>query len=148
VEPDKVSIVDYKTGTQTPSKKDVLSGFAPQLVLGAVMVMHNGVEGLKMARQDTSKLHNLEYWVISGKSNYVASIAQDGALEDQDMKSVCEASYEGLKAILQAYSDGAPFVSFPYGSGNKAAPFSGDYEHLSRLREWSVHDDDNMSGEG
>jgi ATP-dependent helicase/nuclease subunit B len=116
-------VVDYKTGTP-PTKRDVASGFAPQLPLEGVIAEAGGFAGL-----DSRRVEALEFWRLSGgvPPGEVCPAAEDGP-------GVLAAARNGLSALVSAFDDPTtPYLSRPFGDRDARTP---DYDHLARVKEW------------
>jgi ATP-dependent helicase/nuclease subunit B len=120
-----VTVIDYKTGAP-PSSAEVAAGFAPQLPLEAAIVEAGGFEGVPAAAVSA-----LEYWRLRG-GNVGGEIKSAGA----DVPALIAQSVEGLGRLIAAFdSEDTPYEARP--RPDQAPRFS-DYEHLARVREWSV----------
>ncbi|MEQ9198343.1 MAG: PD-(D/E)XK nuclease family protein, partial [Rhodospirillales bacterium] len=122
------TIIDYKTGAPPP-RKEVEAGFAPQLPLEAAIARAGGFPGLGPV-----EVTNLEYWRVSGgeEAGKIIDVAK-GAAGD-----LAKDALEGLtERIAEFARPETPYVARPYPA---FAPKYSDYEHLSRVREWSVGD--------
>ena len=119
-------IVDYKTG-QPPGLSEVRVGFAPQLTLEAAILRRGGF-GM---RHDGAIA-----------ATYVKLGGRDGGrlapltFKDEAFADVVERHFEGAKQLLSSFRSqetGYPSRPFP-----KFAKAYGDYDHLARVREWSL----------
>ena len=120
-----VTVIDYKTGAP-PSSAEVAAGFAPQLPLEAAIVEAGGFEGVPAAAVSA-----LEYWRLRG-GNVGGEIKSIGA----DVPALIEQSVQGLARLIAAFDQAdTPYEARP--RPDQAPRFS-DYEHLARVREWSV----------
>lgn len=134
-------IIDYKTGAP-PSAVDIYMGHAPQLPLTGALVLKGGFDKLdKHITPNTSdNIKALQYWKISGRSSAVQNSGKSKSIPVNETE-LCQDALNGTTALLETYNDNfAAFLSYPFGTA-KAAPFSGDYQHLSRVNEWSVSDE-------
>ena len=123
-------IIDYKTGTP-PSAKQVMAGLNPQLTLQAAILAAGGFEGIsKRATRE------LAYVRLSGG-------VPPGEIKDLELGSVMALAQDhlaGLKRLLTDYASPAqPYLPRIMMAKDDEA---GDYDHLSRFREWA------LSGEG
>ena len=120
------TIIDYKTG-QPPGLKEVAVGFAPQLTLEAAM-LKRGAFGVK----HNSSIKAL-YLKLGGRDG---GFTRDLFWKDERFKDVVERHYEGLVALLSSFrSEETGYPARPY---PKFAREGGDYDHLARVREWSL----------
>jgi ATP-dependent helicase/nuclease subunit B len=118
------AILDYKTG-RPPSPPQVRELLAPQLPLEGAILAEGGFPGLgKLAVEELLYLH------ISGS-------AEGGKVQSiSDVPDLIAKAVAQLAARIARFDDPAT----PYHS--RVRPFSttseGDYDHLARVREWSV----------
>ncbi|MDB5455076.1 MAG: double-strand break repair protein AddB, partial [Caulobacter sp.] len=131
-------ILDYKTGA-APSKKQVETGFSPQLTLTAAILLHGGFPGL-----DGRTPGDLTYLRVTGRRP--AGEEQVRVAGGPDSHAAALKALEGLRALIERYDD----PDQPYRS--RTAPqfvhdHVGDYAHLARVFEWSTSGDD-AEGEG
>jgi len=118
-----VAVVDYKTG-QPANKARVAAGLAPQLPLEALMVERGAFDG-----QAPATVAALLFWHLKGD--------EDGGEERSagDAPAALAASaLEGLERLIDHYDQAT--TAYPPRPKPRAAP-SRDYDHLSRLGEWS-----------
>lgn len=107
------TIIDYKTGV-VPTKKDVLSGLSPQLIIEAIILSENGFN-IK-----SSEVHKLIYVKINSSAPYIKTTEIKITKEDlSDHKN-------GLIELLEYYVENMNFVIEP-------SQMSYDnYSHLAR----------------
>ena len=119
-------LVDYKTG-QPPGLNEVKVGFAPQLTLEAAILRGGG-----FGRSHPGAI----------AATYVKLGGRDGGrlvplnFKDDSFDAVVERHLEGAQRLLSAFRNqetGYPSRPFP-----KFAKAYGDYDHLARVREWSL----------
>jgi ATP-dependent helicase/nuclease subunit B len=119
------SIIDYKTG-RVPSDRQVQTLVSPQLPLEGAMLMADAFGDIGAAR-----LHSFVYVKLTGSEppgvECVVNLNAEEAARD---------ALGRLIARVQRFDD----ADTPYPS--RDAPFRltdiGDYDHLARVREWSV----------
>jgi len=129
----ELAIFDYKTGGG-PSPKQIKTGFAPQLPLEAAIARSGGFAGIAATR--VSEISILR---LGGGDAPLNPVAIDPGLID--------AAEAGLRQLIAEYDDPAtPYLSRRAPMFNK---FTGDYDHLARVGEWSVlgQDSDDEAGE-
>jgi ATP-dependent helicase/nuclease subunit B len=118
------AIIDYKTGTP-PSLKQVRQLLAPQLPLEGAILSSGGFEGVgALASQE------LAYLRFSGGLD-------PGEVRDiPDAAMLAEKVVELLTRRIAIFDDAAT----PYRSRVRPwrADLPGDYDHLARVREWSL----------
>lgn len=121
-------IIDYKTGT-APSQRQVEIGIAPQLTLQAAILAQGGFEGV--ARKQTSEI---AYVHLSG-----ADPAGDKKVMKLPVMELAGQHLAQLQALLCAYAvETQPY--YPRAMMEKDED-AGDYDHLSRFREWTLSGD-------
>jgi ATP-dependent helicase/nuclease subunit B len=116
------AILDYKSG-KPPRPKQIKAFLAPQLLLEAAMLEAGAFEAAGKLRTDAL----LYVWFGGGR--------EPGAFEPVDLSLVPEAVAR-LKARIVKFAD----ASMPYHPRVRPyrADAPGDYDHLSRVREWSI----------
>lgn len=123
------AILDYKTGSP-PRPTDIEDGYAPQLPLEAAIAMAGGFDGLPEPRPVTE----LAFWRLTGG----AEAGEIKPIPPDKIQELAEAAREGLVRLIAAFDDPSmPYRAIP--RPDKAPRFN-DYEHLARIREWSVRD--------
>ncbi len=122
-----VTLVDYKTGTP-PGLKVVEVGFAPQLTLEAAMAVRDAYNlgwNIKTIEALYLKLGGTrggeERPVVFAKANFM---------------DVAEDHYRGLIALLNQFRD--PATAYPPRPFPKFAKRYNSYDHLARVKEWSL----------
>lgn len=118
-------VMDYKTG-YAPSDKEVLSGYAPQLPLEALILNNNGFN-IKNAK--TSSMLYLKLSSKDGK--YITNI-------DKNIDEILDNTYKSLIEIVSKfYDENTPYISRPNPNklGDMIKKYS-DYNHLARVKEW------------
>jgi ATP-dependent helicase/nuclease subunit B len=122
-------ILDYKTG-KAPSKKEVASGFSPQLTLTAAILQAGGFPTLgKLAPGD------LTYLEISGRKP--AGKVETRALAGAESAEAAARALAGLGRLVADFDDPKhPYLSRVAPQFVKAR--MSDYDHLARVFEWST----------
>ena len=122
-----LNILDYKTG-RIPTSKQVDSGHALQLLLEGLIAQKGGFTGIK--RDD---VRQTIYWQLGCKKLEITP------KKEEDLIEKCE---DYLLRLVSTFE----FETTPYHSRPvpKFIPKNKDYEHLARIKEWSVQED----GEG
>ena len=119
-QPDKIQIIDYKTG-QAPGAKDQIQGIDPQLTVLGLIADSRGFDGFVGDRVGQSFMVLPKQAHKQGKEKVICT-------------SVHEDVMAGLQTLLQAYADPTqPYLSAPFGDKiGKADPKYDDYTHLAR----------------
>ena len=129
-------ILDYKTGA-APSKKQVETGFSPQLTLTAAILRGGGFPEVGPREPG-----DLTYLRVTGRKP--AGVEEVRATAGPDSQEAAIKALNGLRELVERYDNPAqPYLS-------RVAPqfvhdHAGDYGHLARVFEWSTSGDD---GEG
>ncbi|QQQ17308.1 double-strand break repair protein AddB [Brevundimonas vitis] len=131
---DGAAVIDFKTG-RTPSQKEVLAGFAPQLTLTAAIMAAGGFAPTAPATEATELL----YVKITGRGEVgsVADVAKMTGKQTLNAAQLAERELNRLRDGVAAFDDVAtPYASWvaPQFMGN----FGGNYDHLARVWEWHV----------
>jgi ATP-dependent helicase/nuclease subunit B len=133
----RLTVMDFKTGG-APSWKQVRTGFSPQLSLTAAIARAGGFPGLGAPEPG-----QLLYVTVTGRRPPANEVDRSGDAQKKDPQPVAvtvDEALEGLKRLIATYErPGQAYVS-------RAAPqFAqravSDYDHLARVREWSVADE-------
>ena len=120
----KVNIIDYKTG-QARSPKEVKAGYAPQLPIEGIIAQNGGFEGVR-----AKEVAALMYWQLGKKETVL----------DEDIDEVLNKTLTNLRELVGLFDfQDTAYISKP---NPKYAPKYSDYEHLARVKEWSVVEDD------
>jgi ATP-dependent helicase/nuclease subunit B len=122
-------VLDFKTGPE-PSRKQVDTGFSPQLTLTAAIIARGGFESIGAKAPG-----DLVYIRITGRDpagQEVVSLAAGAESLDG-----AEKAWAGVQDLVARYEDPAE----PYRS--RTAPqfvksYGSDYDHLARVYEWST----------
>ncbi len=120
------TLIDYKTG-QPPGTREVQVGFAPQLTLEAA-ILRDGGFGAPHAGPLAAT-----YLKLGGKDG---GFSRALAFEDEGFGDVVDRHFAGVQRLLSAFREdktGYPSRPFP-----KFAKRYGDFDHLARVREWSL----------
>ncbi len=120
----RINIIDYKTG-KARSIKEVEKGFAPQLPIEGLIAQAGGFEGIK-----AKEAAKLIYWQLAKKETVI----------EQNMSETLERNLRQLSELINLFDfETTAYVCRP---NPKRVPEYSDYEHLSRVREWSVLGDE------
>ncbi|MDJ0931023.1 double-strand break repair protein AddB [Breoghania sp.] len=131
---DSLVLLDYKTGTP-PSTKEVASLFAPQLPLEAAMATRGGFRDIAEGKT----VSEIAYIRLSGGTE--PGQYKSVRTKDVDITDLAEDSFERLGGLIGAYD--RPETGYLSRARPKyEARMDGDYDHLARVREWSVGEED------
>jgi ATP-dependent helicase/nuclease subunit B len=125
----RAHVLDFKTGLP-PSRKQVMTGFSPQLTLTSAIIARGGFAAIG-ARPPG----DLIYVRVTGRAPAGEEIAP---LEgEDDAAALPEVAWAGLEKLVLRYEDEA----WPYRS--RIAPqfvktYASDYDHLARVGEWAA----------
>ena len=120
----RLNILDYKTG-QARSSKEVQGGYAPQLPIEGLIAVSGGFSGIKAA-----EVGKLIYWQLGTKTTVI----------DQNLPDIFERTQKQiLKTISLFDSVSTGYLSRP---NPKHIEKYSDYEHLARISEWSVQEEE------
>jgi ATP-dependent helicase/nuclease subunit B len=140
-----IAVIDYKTGA-APTVKEALVGLAPQLPLEAAIARHGGFAGIA-AGTTVSEISAVKlsggdppgefsaFEFIRGDAKKIAERLGIADLDDMAERSLVE-----LTKLLRAFARAdQPYHSMPR---PKWRSRYGAYDHLARVKEWSVEGDE------
>lgn len=126
----RIGIVDFKTGT-VPSNDQVRVALAPQLPLEVAILLEGGFSGLPAATGFVDSL----YVSLNGQGAGGAEKAV--VLKDITTEDHARDVLASLKALVDRFEDEeTPYRSMVHPMFKKRR--YGDYDHLARVREWSL----------
>ena len=126
------AILDFKTGTP-PSVREVFAGFAPQLTLEAAMLMRGGFMGLPRASEPPDLLY---VHTSGGRKPLNPDPMKPPRGDPRSVADVIEEHRLKLEQLVVRYvSREIGYVSRPF---PKFAKRFGAYDHLARVKEWSL----------
>ncbi|MGF3021725.1 double-strand break repair protein AddB [Methylobacterium aquaticum] len=126
------TIIDFKTG-QPPSAREVFAGFSPQLTLEAAMLRAGAFKGLKPTAETPDLLY---IRAGGGKTPLDPAPLKAPRGDGRTLPDLVDAHVAGLRRLVGAFMAGeAAYLSRPY---PKYAKAYSDYDHLARVREWSL----------
>jgi len=123
------AILDYKTGSP-PTDKQVRTGLAPQLTLEAAIVRRGGFKDIPAG----TRIAELAYVRLSGGSRpgELRSINFKDSSADED----ADRAIEQLIGLAQKFAqEDQPYLSLVHPMWKTRY---GDYDHLARVKEWSL----------
>ncbi len=120
-------IIDYKN-YHPPKKKEVVTGYAPQLVL----------EALLLSETQNKPVSTLSYWYLSNKKE--DSEVQNVLTDSKEIEKTISTTKDGLFSMIRAFQNkDVPYEVCPIPS---QAPHYNDYAHLARMQEWAVNEEE------
>jgi ATP-dependent helicase/nuclease subunit B len=126
------AIVDFKTG-QPPSPKEVFAGFSPQLTLEAAMLMAGGFKDIPAARQTPELLY---VHIAGGREPLKVRAVETPRDDGRSVADIVAEHHRRLGGLVRGYVDGETgYLSRPF---PKYAKKYSDYDHLARVKEWSL----------
>ena len=126
----QVSLLDYKTG-QAPSSKQVYTLLSPQLPLEAAMLIRQGFEGVPKS----SEITELAYIVLRGGRE--SGTVESRIPKDTTVIELANKAFTRLQEIVRAYQ--SPEMGYlSRARVFKELSFDSPFDHLARVREWSV----------
>jgi ATP-dependent helicase/nuclease subunit B len=126
------TIIDFKTG-QPPGLREVYAGFSPQLTLEAVMLMKGAFKGLPAAK-DTPDLVYIH--TTGGREPIKPREVKPGRDEERSVAEIVEEHRRRFEGMIARYAKGeAAYLSRPF---PKYARRFSEYDHLARVKEWSL----------
>jgi ATP-dependent helicase/nuclease subunit B len=134
-----VEIYDFKTGTPQ-SERSVFAGLTPQMTLEAAMVRAGGFDEA-LARRGRQPLADRAIaelaWLAVGKAGR-DEVYKSAVMRDQTADGLAERAAGMFAGMIAA------FDREDHGYLSRARPmmqnarYLGDYDHLARVREWSL----------
>ena len=125
----RYAILDYKTG-QVPSEKQVRIGVSPQLTLEAAILRRGGFPDIP----DEASIADLVYVSVRGGDPAGEDAPIDFKEGDADFHA--DRAFEKLKAIAERFDDEQqPYLPLVLSMWKNRY---GTYDHLARVKEWSV----------
>jgi ATP-dependent helicase/nuclease subunit B len=130
----RYAILDYKTG-RIPGHDEVKVGFAPQLPLEAAMLRGGAFADIAAG---VSVAELIYVGLKGGEPPGEERVVQ---LKDTTPDAAADTALAKLTALVAYFDDeahGYPSLVSPMWRGRRY----GDYDHLARVKEWSVAEDD------
>ncbi|MDQ6704286.1 MAG: PD-(D/E)XK nuclease family protein, partial [Pseudomonadota bacterium] len=138
-----VTFVDYKTGTP-PGVNEILVGFAPQLTLAAKMCLC-GAFDLGAAVTSVEAVYLKLGGLLGGEEKPLDFTKARANVTKKSFLDVAEDHYRDLIELLDQFRD--PATAYPPRPFPKFAKRYNAYDHLARVKEWSLGGEDEGSGE-
>lgn len=126
------TIIDFKTG-QPPGVREVYAGFSPQLTLEAMMLMKGAFRDVPAAK-DTPDLVYIH--TTGGREPIKPREIRPGRDEERSVAEIVEEHRRRFEAMIARFAKGeSAYVSRPF---PKYARRFSEYDHLARVKEWSL----------
>jgi ATP-dependent helicase/nuclease subunit B len=126
------AIIDFKTG-QPPGIREVYAGFSPQLTLEAMMLMKGAFKGLPTAKHAPDLLY---IHTTGGREPIKPREIKPGRDEERSVTEIVEEHRQRFEGMIVRYAKGeAAYLSRPF---PKYARRFSEYDHLARVKEWSL----------
>jgi ATP-dependent helicase/nuclease subunit B len=128
----RFAVIDFKTGAP-PGLKEVFAGFSPQLTLEAAMLMEGGFKDVPAAPETPDLLY---VHTSGGRQPLKPRAIETPRGDSRSVADVVAEHRRRLAELVGCYVSGkAAFLSRPY---PKYAKRFSDYDHLARVKEWSL----------
>jgi ATP-dependent helicase/nuclease subunit B len=124
------AILDYKTG-QIPGKREIAIGLSPQLTLEAAILRNGGFGSIVPAESSVSQLV-----YIALKGGDPAGLIKEVEFDEGDPNTHADKTLTSLTGLVRRFEDpDQPYRSrtIPKWAGRYA-----EYDHLARVKEWSL----------
>lgn len=119
----RVNIIDYKTG-KARSAKEVAKGYAPQLPIEGLIARMGGFT--ELSAQEVARLI---YWQLAKKATVI----------EENMEELLDNNLLRIAELVHLFDfETTPYLCQP---NPKKIPEYSNYEHLARVREWAVQED-------
>ena len=120
----KINIIDYKTG-RARTASEVKNGYAPQLPIEGLIAAAGGFENIKKA-----DVNSLMYWKLGDKIIRI----------DDGIDNILSQTKQHISEVINLFDfETTGYLSRP---NPKNVPEYSDYEHLARVKEWSVQEEE------
>jgi ATP-dependent helicase/nuclease subunit B len=132
-----VAIYDFKTGSPPASERSVFAGLTPQMTLEAAMVRAGAFDS-RLAEPLAGRSVSDLAWLGLGKAGrgepYQSAV---GAKDDPNQAA--DRALAMLHDLVAAFADESkPYLSRARPMMVDSKRFTGDYDHLARVSEWSL----------
>ena len=131
------AIIDYKTGAAR-TKKQVSTGLAPQLTLEGAILRGGGFKGLR-----PGSISEIVYVTLKGGDP--AGKPEDITFKEGTPDTQADYALKRLKELAVKFENaGTPYLSLVHPMWTN---HYGDYDHLARVKEWSLGGGGDEGGE-
>jgi ATP-dependent helicase/nuclease subunit B len=138
-----LAVLDFKTG-KTPTYKEAILGFEPQLLLEAAIAREGGFTGIDtgaLAEAGPIKISGgqppgeFKLFELSNRGDFKAVADPKGISGDDHLDKAADYALKGATRLLASYCD--PKTGYPFAPRVQWQKEYNDYEHLARFLEWS-----------
>ncbi|MBP0617839.1 double-strand break repair protein AddB [Jiella mangrovi] len=137
-------ILDFKTGTK-PSVKQARTLLSPQLALEGGMAMRGDFEGTSPGETIADLVYvRLRERELKQEGLETAGTRSIQPCDPSELSETAMRRFEGLAAMYLKEETAFASRQRPVLAGD----FSGDYDHLARVKEWSVAGGEDAEGDG
>ena len=119
-----LNIIDYKTGS-AHSLKQIVSGYAPQLPVEGIIALNGGYPDIPAA-----PIKSLSYWRLN----------KETVTAEKNIENVLSDNFEKIKQLVAMFDN--PENGYCTKPNPKHTLNHSDYQHLSRINEWEVNDNE------
>jgi ATP-dependent helicase/nuclease subunit B len=113
--------------------REVYAGFSPQLTLEAVMLMEGAFKGLPAAKEAPQLLY---VHTSGGRKPILPREIKPGRDEERSVDEIVAEHRRRFTGLIARYAAGeVGFLSRPF---PKYARRFSEYDHLARVKEWSL----------
>lgn len=131
------AIIDYKTGAAR-TKKQVSTGLAPQLTLEGAILREGGFKGLR-----PGSISEITYVTLKGGDP--AGKPEEITFKDSTPDAHADYALKRLKELAVTFENAdTPYMSLVHPMWTN---HYGDYDHLARVKEWSLSGGSDEAGE-
>jgi ATP-dependent helicase/nuclease subunit B len=135
-----VEIYDFKTGTPQ-SERSVFAGLTPQMTLEAAMARAGGFDA-DLARRGRAPLAGKSIaelaWLAVGKAGR-DEVFKSAVIRDETADGLADRALGMFVAMVAAFDrEDHGYLSRARPLTLNAQRYLGDYDHLARVREWSL----------
>ncbi len=131
------AIIDYKTGAAR-TRKQVSTGLAPQLTLEGAILREGGFKGLR-----PGSISEITYVTLKGGDP--AGKPEDITFKEGTPDTQSDYALKRLKELAVKFENaGTPYLSLVHPMWTN---HYGDYDHLARVKEWSLSGGGDEGGE-
>ena len=123
-ENDSLNIIDYKTGS-AHTLKQIVSGYAPQLPIEGIIALKGGYPNIR-----ATSVNSLSYWKLN----------KETVTAQKDVNQILSDNFEKIKKLIAMFDN--PESGYTTKPDPKHTLTHSDYQHLSRIDEWEVNDNE------